>query len=229
MGIVGKNGAGKTTTVKLLTGEVAIRQGDAWIDGVSLKHKLFANIGYCPQVDSFLEDLTCFQLIEILGLIRGIPSKKIPLICSSLATQLRLDKFLLKRGSILSEGNRRKLCTAMALIGAPTVIYLDEPTTGMDVPSKRSLWSLIQKYRQNGVSFIITTHSMKECEATCTRLIILEDGQMRAIGTCDGLKQKYAKNSYLVVGLDRSVIGNNQNILELKKFLESQIRNLKVK
>lgn len=134
-GLLGINGAGKTTTFKMLTGDVQISSGEAYVRGISLKtdmpqvHKI---IGYCPQFDALIEDLTGRETLEMFALLRGVRPKEIDGLTSRLANELNFMKHIDKRILEYSGGNKRKLSTAIALIGNPAVIYLDEPTTGMD-------------------------------------------------------------------------------------------------
>lgn len=230
--MLGKNGAGKTTTFKMLTGEEVIASGDAWINGVSIKSSLvdtYQSFGYCPQVDSILDELTGVQAMEVIGLARGIPSDQILDISESLAFELGFVKHMKKQASQMSGGNKRKLCTAIALIGSPSLLYLDEPTTGMDPSAKRSVWTVMGKFRQGGHSLILTTHSMEECEALCTKVTILKDGKMEAIGSGYHLKQKYAKVGHLVVQLERSKRRDSGKAADLKGFLNGQLRGLTLK
>jgi len=119
-----------------------------------------------------------------------------------------------------SGGNKRKLCTAISLIGNPPMVFLDEPTTGMDPLAKRHVWNAIIKARQMGTSIVLTSHSMEECEALCTRLAIMVDGRLKCIGSSQRLKSKYGQGVTLLVkaktvvqrhGLDDDrKVGNNR-------------------
>lgn len=134
-GLLGINGAGKTSTFKMLIGDVGISSGEAFVRGISLKtdiprvHKI---IGYCPQFDALIEDLTGRETLEMFALLRGVRPEEINGLSIRLANELNFMKHIDKRVLEYSGGNKRKLSTAIALIGNPVVIYLDEPTTGMD-------------------------------------------------------------------------------------------------
>lgn len=126
-GLLGMNGAGKTTTFKMLTGDETISSGEAFVQGISLKtHKSDINkiIGYCPQFDALLEELTGTETLEIFALIRGVRSKDIPTLRKRLARELHFEKHVDKKIQEFSGGNKRKLSTAIALIGDPVLIYL---------------------------------------------------------------------------------------------------------
>lgn len=133
-GLLGINGAGKTTTFKLLTGDEDVYLGDAFIQGVSLKyHKTKANklIGYCPQIDALLLDLTGRETLILFCLLRGIPKSEMEIVYSNLSADLGFFKYLDKQVKVYSGGNKRKLSTALALLGDPNLILLDEPTSGL--------------------------------------------------------------------------------------------------
>jgi len=103
-----------------------------------------------------------------------------------------------------SGGNKRKLSTAVALIGNPVVVYLDEPTTGMDPGAKRNLWNMLSKVRRSGKSIVLTSHSMEECEALCTRLAIMVNGEFKCLGSTQHLKSKFSKGYVLNIKLQKS-------------------------
>lgn len=135
-GLLGVNGAGKTTTFKMMTGDLSISYGDVLVNGISIrKHKKFVHklVGYCPQFDALLEDLTGRETLKIYCLLRGIPSSKTGIVAEELAYELDFHNHLDKKVKEMSGGNKRKLSTAIALIGDPPLIYLDEPTTGNSV------------------------------------------------------------------------------------------------
>lgn len=132
-GLLGINGAGKTSTFKMMTGDELISSGDAFIRGYSMKNqmqKVHQLIGYCPQFDALLVELTGRETLNIFSLLRGIPRENIKEVINKLATELGFHKHLDKQIKAFSGGNKRKLSTALALLGDPSLIFLDEPTTG---------------------------------------------------------------------------------------------------
>lgn len=125
-GLLGVNGAGKTSIFKMLTGETSISSGEAFVQGISLKtqmSKINKIIGYCPQFDALLDDLTGSETLEIFALLHGVPRGNISVLCDRLANELNFQKHVDKKVRELSGGNKRKLSTAIALIGNPVVIY----------------------------------------------------------------------------------------------------------
>ncbi|KAL1517917.1 hypothetical protein ABEB36_001617 [Hypothenemus hampei] len=205
-GLLGINGAGKTTTFKMLTGDVPISYGDAWVNGKSIKSQIKEVqkiIGYCPQFDALLDDLTARETLHMFALLRGIKKNY----CNALAEKLAMDfdfrRHLDKQVKELSGGNKRKLSTSIALIGDPPIIYLDEPTTGMDPATKRYLWNALCQIRDSGKTIILTSHSMEECEALCTRLAIMVNGNFKCLGSTQHLKSKFAEGYTLTIKLKK--------------------------
>lgn len=206
-GLLGVNGAGKTSTFKMLTGDVKISSGEAFVRGISLKtdmpdvHKI---IGYCPQFDALIEDLTGRETLEMFALLRGVRRNEINALSIRLANELNFMKHIDKKVMEYSGGNKRKLSTAVALIGNPVVVYLDEPTTGMDPGAKRHLWNMVSKIRSSGKSIVLTSHSMEECEALCTRLAIMVNGEFKCLGSTQHLKNKFSKGFLLTVKVQKN-------------------------
>ncbi|XP_055602215.1 phospholipid-transporting ATPase ABCA1-like [Uranotaenia lowii] len=201
-GLLGINGAGKTSTFKMMTGDVNITSGEAWVTGISLLTDMIEvhkHIGYCPQFNALLDDLTGRETLKLYGLLRGIPPDDIGSVSAMLADDLNFTRHLDKKTKDFSEGNRRKLSTALALIGNPVVVYLDEPTTGMDPGSKRHFWNVMCKVREAGKSVVLTSHSMEECEALCTRLAIMVNGEFKCLGSTQHLKNKFSEGFTLLL------------------------------
>ncbi|XP_065074349.1 phospholipid-transporting ATPase ABCA3-like [Ochlerotatus camptorhynchus] len=205
-GLLGVNGAGKTSTFKMLTGDEKISSGDAWIRGISMRtrmNEVNPKIGYCPQFDALLEDLTGRETLKIFGLLRGVPNSCIKPISVKLANDLNFSKHLDKQIKTYSGGNKRKLSTALALIGNPLIIYLDEPTTGMDPGAKRNFWNVICRIRMMGKAIMLTSHSMEECEALCTRIAIMVNGEFKCLGSAQHLKNKFTEGFFLTIKLKK--------------------------
>lgn len=201
-GLLGLNGAGKTTTFKMMTGDESISSGEAWVEGISLQSSMdtvYQRIGYCPQFDALLGKLTGRETLMIYALLRGVRPRDINNVCLTLAEDLNFLKHLDKRTKEYSGGNKRKLSTALALMGNPSVVYLDEPTTGMDPGAKRQFWNMICKVRSSGKSIVLTSHSMEECEALCTRLAIMVNGEFKCLGSTQHLKNKFSKGFLLTI------------------------------
>ncbi|XP_044267018.1 phospholipid-transporting ATPase ABCA1-like [Tribolium madens] len=205
-GLLGVNGAGKTTTFQMLTGDARITYGNAWVEGLSVKtqqKQVQKFIGYCPQFDAVLDDLTVKETLLVFGLIRGVPfNESIPL-AETLAHDLDFFKHIDKKVKQLSGGNKRKLSTALALIGDPPVIFLDEPSAGMDPATKRNLWNGLAKLRESGKCIVLTSHSMEECEALCTKIAIMVNGTFQCLGSTQRLKSKFAQGFTLSIKIKK--------------------------
>ncbi|CRK94501.1 CLUMA_CG008006, isoform A [Clunio marinus] len=215
-GLLGINGAGKTSTFKMMTGDEIISSGDAWIQGYSMENSMIKAqkaIGYCPQFDAFTFELSGRENMKAFALVRGIPRNEIDKISMKLATELGFQMHLEKKAKDYSGGNKRKLSTALALLGDPNLIFLDEPTTGIDPYSKRQLWTIINKIRYSGKSIILTSHSMEECEALCTRIAIMASGEFKCLGSVQHLKNKFSKGYILTIKMKQD---NEQLLNEIR-------------
>ncbi|XP_053685902.1 phospholipid-transporting ATPase ABCA3-like [Sabethes cyaneus] len=232
-GLLGINGAGKTSTFKMLTGDEDISSGDAWVNGFSLKTDLISvhqQIGYCPQFDALIDDLTGRETLKIFALLRGVPKGEISAVSLKLATELNFMKHIDKRTKQYSGGNKRKLSTALALLGNPAVVYLDEPTTGMDPAARRKLWNVISKERDSGKSIVLTSHSMEECEALCTRLAIMVNGEFKCIGSTQHLKNKYSSGYYLTIKLKKTSSATEpERVAEIKTYITNKLPEAQLK
>ena len=209
--LLGHNGAGKTTLVNMITGIHDPSFGDIFYKGKSIitdKDYLFQNIGVCHQEDIFFDYLTVTQHLNYMSEIKGGD------INLNEATELILKIGLAEKANslcgTLSGGQKRKLCTALALIGNSNIIILDEPTSGMDPMSKRSLWDFLKNYQKNKI-ILITTHSLDEAEYLGDRIGIMSDGVFICCGTSSYLKSKYP------CGFNINLLINSQKFNEEKK------------
>ncbi|XP_030374323.1 ATP-binding cassette sub-family A member 3 [Scaptodrosophila lebanonensis] len=206
-GLLGINGAGKTSTFKMLTGDVKISKGVAYVDGINLRthmHKVYHRIGYCPQFDALLEDLSGRETLRIFCMLRGVQRRHIKTMSDGLATAFGFIQHMDKPVRCYSGGNKRKLSAALALIGNPSVLYLDEPSSGMDPAARRRLWNMLAYVRELGKSIVLTSHSMDECEALCTRIAIMVDGEIKCMGSTQYLRNKFSKGFILKIKIKSS-------------------------
>lgn len=180
-GLLGPNGAGKTTTLEMLEGLRTPDSGECRIAGLDPRtqsKEARAKIGIQFQQTSLPPDAT---VLEMLTLYRSFYPKPVPL--AELLHQFQLTEKARSLVDKLSGGQRQRLALALALVGRPEVIFLDEPTTGLDPQSRRSLWAVIQALRAEGRAVILTTHYMDEAEQVCDRLAIMDRGTILATGT----------------------------------------------
>merc|ERR1711871_1540128 len=194
-GLLGQNGAGKTATINLLTGLHTIDSGSASVGGFDVatqQREIHQIIGVCPQFDKVWQDLTVQQHLEFYARVKGIDKQRAHIAAREVAAKVGLDGDPFgKLASSLSGGMRRRLSIAIALIGNPEIVFFDEPTTGLDPDTRRQLWNIIKKEQSDGRCVVITTHSMEEADALCTRIGIMGFGQLRCIGTQMHLKNKF--------------------------------------
>jgi len=201
-GLLGINGAGKTTTMSVLTAEFPPTTGDALLDRYSVTfqpEKTRQRIGYCPQFDAHFTNMTGREHIELYAAIKGLPKSAIKGAVASKLAEVGLSEYDGNRlSSQYSGGMKRKLSVAIATIGSPPIVFLDEPSTGMDPVARRDLWRVISDMvsGQNGgsrTSVILTTHSMEECEALCPRIGIMAQGKLRCLGSAQRLKSRFGR------------------------------------
>ena len=188
--LLGINGAGKTTTIKMLSCLTAPTSGDATVLG----HSIVTDVGgvkttlaVSPQETAVAMGLTVRENLDLICGIHGYKRERAKEKIDQISTALSLDGVLDKRASKLSGGYQRRLSIAMALIGEPRVLFLDEPTLGLDVISRSELWDLICTLKGR-MTIILTTHYMEEAEALSDRIGIMKDGRLIALGTADELK-----------------------------------------
>ncbi|XP_075902997.1 ATP-binding cassette sub-family A member 2 [Nelusetta ayraudi] len=215
-GLLGVNGAGKTSTFKMLTGDECTTGGEAFINANSILKDLLRvqqSIGYCPQFDALFDDLTATEHLQLYTRLRGIPWKDQERVVRWALEKLELSKYADKPAGTYSGGNKRKLSTAIALIGYPALIFLDEPTTGMDPKARRFLWNLILDIIKTGRSVVLTSHSMEECEALCTRLGIMVNGRFKCLGSIQHLKNRFG-DGYMITVRTKS----SSNVKEVVRF-----------
>ncbi|KAM9449520.1 phospholipid-transporting ATPase ABCA1 isoform 1-T2 [Clarias gariepinus] len=201
-GLLGINGAGKTTTFKMLTGDIRPSSGEAFLSGYSIRSEMsqvHQHMGYCPQFDAIDDLLTGREHLEFYARLRGVPEREVTKVAEWGIQKLGLVKYSNKSAGTYSGGNKRKLSTAMALIGCPPVVFLDEPTTGMDPKARRFLWDCILSVIKEGRSVILTSHSMEECEALCTRMAIMVNGQFKCLGSIQHLKSRFGDGYTVIV------------------------------
>eukprot|EP00466_Bigelowiella_natans_P003580 jgi/Bigna1/73288/fgenesh1_pg.23_\ len=200
-GFLGINGAGKSTTLKMLTGDVLPTLGTANLAGkdiLSEQEEVRSLIGYCPQFDALLPNLTARETLRMFATIKGVPPKSLEPYVFEMCKQLSLDMngWLDKPCGGYSGGNKRKLSVGIALVGNPPIVFLDEPSTGMDPGARRFMWDLISSTMATR-SVVLTTHSMEECEALCSRIGIMVGGRLRCIGSSSHLRARYGSGYQL--------------------------------
>ena len=196
-GFLGANGAGKTTALKMLTGLLSPSSGSATVAGFDVwKHpdQVKRRIGYISQKFSLYEDLTVRENIRLFGGIYGLKLQEIKSKTGVLLQKLALTDDADKLVGSLPLGWKQKLAFSVALLHEPRVVFLDEPTSGVDPLTRRQFWELIYEAAAQGVTLMVTTHYMDEAEY-CDRVSIMVDGKMEALDTPRVLKQQYGTDN----------------------------------
>ncbi|NWS77929.1 ABCA1 protein, partial [Crotophaga sulcirostris] len=217
-GLLGVNGAGKTSTFKMLTGDTEVTLGEAWLKGHSVLTALQSvhqHMGYCPQFDAITDLLTGREHLEFFSRLRGVPEEETPKVARWGIAKLGLGSLAERPAGRYSGGNKRKLSTAIALLGCPPVVFLDEPTTGMDPQARRFLWDCILSVIREGRAVVLTSHSMEECEALCTRMAIMVNGRFRCLGSVQHLKNRFGDGYTVMVRAGGPGPAQVEKLLEL--------------
>ena len=190
--LLGVNGAGKTTTIKMLTCLTKPTAGDAFVGGCSVTKepgRVQGLIGVSPQETAVAPNLLVKENLELICGIHGFSKEKTDAKIRELSGQFSLDPVLLRKAGKLSGGWQRRVSIAMALISEPQILFLDEPTLGLDVIARHDLWAVIRSLKSK-VTIILTTHYMEEAETLSDRIGIMKDGRLLAVGTAEALKEK---------------------------------------
>lgn len=190
--LLGVNGAGKTTTIKMLTCLIKPTAGDALVGGHSIvkeSEKVKKQNGVSPQETAIAPNLTVKENLELICGIYGFSKDKTTEKINELCRQFQLTDVLKRKAGKISGGWQRRVSIAMALIGEPEILYLDEPTLGLDVLARRELWDMIRELKGK-ITIILTTHYMEEAEALSDRIGIMKAGSLLAVGTVEELKKK---------------------------------------
>lgn len=196
-GFLGANGAGKTTAMRMLTGLSKPSSGSATVAGFDVykqTENIKRNIGYMSQKFSLYEDLTVLENIRFYGGIYGLNDKQIKLKTNQLIAQLGLQSEAKKLVGSLPLGWKQKLSFSVALLHEPKIVFLDEPTGGVDPVARRQFWNLIYAAADQGITIFVTTHYMEEAEY-CNRVSIMVDGKIEALDSPENLKKQFNATS----------------------------------
>ena len=190
--LLGVNGAGKTTTIKMLTGLTKPSGGEAFVGGYSVikePERVKRLIGVSPQETAVAPNLSVEENLALICGIHGFSKEKTKARVWELSKQFSLESVLHRKAGKLSGGWQRRVSIAMALISQPQILFLDEPTLGLDVIARHELWEMIRTLKGK-ITIILTTHYMEEAEALSDRVGIMKNGRLLAVGTAEELKQK---------------------------------------
>ena len=196
--LLGVNGAGKTTTIKMLTCLTKPSSGDAFVGGYSIinqSEQVKQLIGVSPQETAVAPNLSVKENMELICGIHGFSKEKTKKRVEELSKQFNLDSVLKRKAGKLSGGWQRRVSIAMALISEPQILFLDEPTLGLDVIARHDLWEVIRSLKGK-ITIILTTHYMEEAEALSDRIGVMKNGNLLAVGTVEELNQIAGTNDF---------------------------------
>lgn len=225
-GLLGVNGAGKTTLFRILTGQLHPTQGSASIQETSLRKVYKQNIqllGYCPQADALDDLLTSRQHLVIYSKIRGIQKHEIQEVVTSMLTKFNLCLHAEHKVKTLSRGTRRKLCTAISMLGNPQIVLLDEPTSGMDPVTRRLVWNNVSEAIKNKQSVLLTSHSMAECDILCSRLAIMVNGKLCCIGSPQYLKHRFGAGYSVTIRMAETAMEWERAVARIQSYFPGAV------
>ncbi|XP_011687936.1 PREDICTED: ATP-binding cassette sub-family A member 2-like isoform X2 [Wasmannia auropunctata] len=233
-GLLGFNGAGKSTIYKMLVGQTKMSAGRAVIYGYEFTRdqEMFVGmIGYCPQIDGLNDFMTGRQYLQLYAALRGVPYEHINDEVNKWLDVLGIKKYMLDFENLKIAhypwGIQRKLCILQSFIGDLPMVFMDEPSAGIDIMTRHAICEILHQIREMGRSVLITTHSMQEAEAMCLRVGILVNGQFTAIGSCEYLRAIYGRNFILNI----KIIPGYQlaNLEKIKKIIDEFFPAIKFK
>lgn len=196
--LLGVNGAGKTTAIKMFSCLTKPTDGDAIVGGYSITkepEKVKQLIGVSPQETAVAPNLSVKENLKLICGIHGFPKEKTRIKIQELSEQFSLDSVLQKKAGKLSGGWQRRVSIAMALISEPKILFLDEPSLGLDVLARHDLWEIIRSLKGK-ITIVMTTHYMEEAEALSDRIGIMKSGRLLAVGTVEELNKKAGTNNF---------------------------------
>jgi lipooligosaccharide transport system ATP-binding protein len=185
LGILGPNGAGKTSTMRMMYCNTEVTSGEIFVLGLNVKHsgkEIKGRIGVVPQADFLDQEFNVFENLLIYASFFGISNDEAIKKAQSLIMKMRLEDHKEASVESLSGGMKRRLTIARALMNDPEILFLDEPTTGLDPQSRLWIWNFLQQYKAEGNTVVLTTHYIEEAESICDRIIVIDQGKIIAAG-----------------------------------------------
>jgi ABC-2 type transport system ATP-binding protein len=210
-GLLGPNGAGKTTTLRMLTTLLPIDAGTATVAGFDVSknpQEVRERIGYVSQLGGADELATGRENLVLQGRLYGTSAAEVIPRVDELVEILDLSEFADRRVKTFSGGQRRRLDVALGIVNRPDVVFLDEPTTGLDPQNRANLWDHLRSLRERGTTLFLTTHYLEEADVLCDRLVIMDHGQVVAEGTPRELKRRVAGDAVVITVKDHETAGD---------------------
>lgn len=204
-----------------MSGDTKPTSGDVFITGNSVLSKLPASqkqIGYCPQFNPLLDLMTAREHLHMYASLKGVPSQSVRKVVTDLVQAVGLEKYVDQLAGSYSGGNKRKLALCIAMIGDPAVLFLDEPSSGMDPVTRRAMWNLIlNAVVEKNMSAVLTTHSMEECEALCGRVGVMVAGSLVCLGSVQHIKSQFGQGYTVELQCSRAA-----SLTDLHHFMKSE-------
>ncbi len=216
-GILGPNGAGKTTTINMLLGLLKPTSGTIKIDGLdNSKHlnEVKKLMGFMTQETVVDADLTAYENLEIAGRLYHLSGKELSDAIDYALKEAELEEFAYKKAGTFSGGMQRRLLLVKSMIHNPKILILDEPTTGLDIQNRLSMWKKLRELNSRGVTIVITTQYLEEADQLCDRIAIIDHGKIKACDTPAHLKKSVSEGEMLEVIVDAKEIENARRALE---------------
>jgi len=224
-GFLGPNGAGKTTTIRMLTGLITPDSGDVQIDGVDIMEnpiKAKMKIGVIPEMGNIYVDLTAKQNIILAGKFYGIARGELETKADALLAKFGLLERADDPVKTFSKGMKQQVNIASAIVHSPELLFLDEPTAGLDVQSQRMIKTIIREMNQRGTTIFLTTHNIEEANVLCDRVGIINNGEIAAIDTPEALKRTFEETQSVEISFDKpvdvSVIEESRLVIRKEKL-----------
>ncbi|MCB0491280.1 MAG: ABC transporter ATP-binding protein [Cyclobacteriaceae bacterium] len=208
-GLIGPDGAGKTTLFRILTTLMIANKGNAWVDDLEVVNdykEIRKRVGYMPGRFSLYQDLTVEENLSFFATLFGTTLEENYELVKDIYVQI--EPFKKRRAGALSGGMKQKLALSCALIHRPSVLFLDEPTTGVDAVSRQEFWELLRKLQLQGITIIVSTPYMDEA-SLCDRVALMQDGRIMDIDTPKGITQKFSKPLWAVGAADMYSLMND--------------------
>ncbi len=230
-GILGPNGAGKTTTLNMILGILTPTSGSIRIEGYDIAKdalKIKQMIGFMTQETVVENALTGRENLRLFAKLYHIPEKEIPGRIEDSLKEAGLVEFGNSAAGTFSGGMQRRLNLVKSMIQEPRVLILDEPTTGLDVQSRVSMWDHIISLHEKGITTILTTQYLEEADALCDRIAIIDHGEIKALGTASELKRLAAKGNILEITVRREDVEKISRMIKSKFSIETEVDGEKI-
>lgn len=222
LGILGPNGAGKTTTIKILTTLIKSDSGSVHIGGYDIKshpNRARKIIGLAGQSEAVDEKLTARENLDIFGSLYGLPKRELQERIQQLIKQFRMKEFADRPVETYSGGQKRRLDIVAALIAEPKALFLDEPTTGLDIRSRNEIWQAVRDLATQGTAVVLTTQYLEEAEQLASSILVIDKGNQVVAGTPNELKRKFGEEILEVHLINKSAANKAESLIK-KSFLE---------